>query len=293
MANGLLREEEKEFKTFYKRALWWVEHREILKQIGLIFWMICDAILIIYASWGLIDGFVLNSDSENRYVATAAIVGQTDLHAFTRAHAAKPIGVGETSVFPLSDRRYDFYTSISNPNTSWYADFEYTFSFKDGETTTQNGFLLPGEEKPLVFLAHTAPTRPMSAGVRLSNVHWHRIDRHVIPDYEQWYADRMNFSFQNILFTKDLQVDSQTIGQASFEVKNRSAFSFWEPNFFILLLRGNSVVGVTRTTLEQFKTGEMREVKVNWFGPLPAVSKVEVIAEMNPFDKDVFMSLGK
>ncbi len=293
MANGFLQQEEKEFSSFYKRSVWWVEHRAQLKKIGLIVWGVIDALLLLFSVWVFTDSFLISYWAENRAVAIMAVVGQSDLHAFTRAHAAKDVSLGSVDTFALSDDRYDFYVPITNPNPNFYAEFSYVFTTADGETDEQQGFLLPGDEnKPLLALAYHSTTRPTNVNVDFRNFRWHRVDQHLIPDYTAWAQERFAFDITNVNFTSDIQFDSQKIGRVTFTVSNPRPYSFWEPAFYLVLERGTSVVGVTRTTLDRFETGDTRDVSVDWFGALPAVTKVEVIPEVNLFDLSVFMPLS-
>lgn len=291
MANGFLQQEEKEFSTFYKRSVWWVEHRALLKRIGLIVWGVVDAALLLFAVWVLVDSFLISYTREDVAMAQMA-VGQNELHAFTTAHAAKDLSIGTVQTFPLSDNRYDLYVPISNPNPNFYAQFSYAFVTADGETDEQTGFILPNEtNKPLMSLAYSSTSKPVDPKLDLRNFHWYRVDPHVFPDYASWAAERFAFNVTNVNFSTDIQLDKEQIGRVSFTVSNPRPYSYWEPGFYILLERGTSVVGVTRTTLDKFQTGDSRDVTVNWFGALPAVSKVEVIPEVNLFDINSYMPL--
>ena len=133
---------------------------------------------------------------------------------------------------------------------------------------------------------------PRTPALELTEIEWHRVDHHVVGDYTIWSADRLDLDVRDVAFTSDLAVDSQTIGRVSFVVTNNTAYSYYDPAFFILLKRGPSVVGVNRTTLSSLDSGETREVAVNWFGTLPSVGSVEVVPEINLFDLDVYKPLA-
>lgn len=290
-SGGFLKEEEKGFKTFYKRSLWWVEHRALLRRIGVIVLAVFDAALLLFSGWTFLDAFVVSVDREDRAVAEVAVVGQTETRNFSIAHAADAMSLGEVQIFTTGDKRYDFYTTLANPNREWYAEFRYTFVIADAETEELSGFILPGEEKPLTYFAYEADSRPSSVRFNIHDLAWHRVDPHAISDYDTWYADRFGWSITNPLFSRDLAIDKEEIGRISFTVSNATAFSYWEPEFYVLLLRGNSVAGVTRTTIDRFESGETREVMINWFGTIPAVTKLEVIPAVNLFDPDAYMPL--
>lgn len=292
MNNGaLLKPEEKESASFYKRSLWWVEHRARLRKLAVIFLAAFDAVLLLFVIWTFLDAFVLSVDREDRAVAEMAVLRQADLRAFSLAHAARPLEAKLVQVIATGDKQYDFYTTLVNPNEDWYAEFWYVFVTGETTTSEQKGFILPGEGKPIISLGLDAESRPISAKLDLRNVVWRRVDTHEIPDYAAWQSDRFQFDITNISFSRDLQIDSKEIGQIHFTATNRTAFGFWEPVFTVRLLRGGAVVGVTQTTLEQFEAGETRDAAINWFGTIPAVTKIEVIPEVNIFDVDAYMPL--
>jgi hypothetical protein len=289
---GLLQQEEKEFRSFYKRSMWWVEHRDQLKKIGIGILIAFDAVLILFALWVYVDVFLLTSGKIERATAEMVVYNQADLRAFSVEHAADDLITKEVDVFPLGDNRYDLYTTLANPNDDWYATFRYAFVIGSTETDEQTGFILPSEEKPIVYLAYEAESRPTNARLALREIQWKRVDPHVISDYERWRNDRLGFEITNPAFSTELQIDAKEIGRATFEVKNATAFSYWEPAFYVLLMRGSAVAGVTRTTIDRFESGDAREVSVSWFGTLPAVSRVEIVPEINLFDPDVYMPLS-
>lgn len=292
MTNGaLLKPEEKESASFYKRAVWWVEHRARLWKLGMIFLAACDAVLLLFAIWTFVDAFVVSVDREDRAVAEMAVLRQADLRAFSLSHAARPLEAKLVQVIATGDKQYDFYTTLSNPNADWYAEFRYVFVAGDQETQERAAFILPGEEKPIVSLAFSADNRPGSVRFDARDIVWRRVRAHDIPDYAAWQSDRFEFDITNISFSRDLQIDSKEIGLIHFTVQNRTAFSYWEPVFTVRLLRGGAVVGVTQTTLDQFEARETREVAINWFGTIPAVTKIEVIPEVNIFDVDAYMPI--
>ena len=235
--------------------------------------------------------FFVNGKSEQTQVEALVAYGQSERHAFSQNKKARAFVTAPVSVFPLGDGRYDFASSLRNPNTDWYATFDYFFSVQGEDSEKQKGFILPGEEKPLVFSAYVSEERPARVEVFLKNIVWRRVDAHQIADYQKWQDERLHFSFEDIRFSTDVMIGTKTIGQLAFRVKNETAFNYWEPEFLLLLIRGNTLAGISSTTLREFMAGEEREVQVNWFGTLPAVSKIEIIPSLFLFDPTVYMPL--
>ena len=288
---GLLLQEEKEFTRFYRLSLWWVEHRAFLRRLGIILLATFDAVLLLFGAWHLLDAFAVSYDAEQNAVLRMVAYGQSDLRAYSVAHAADDLEQGDGRVISIGNGRYDFYTTITNPNDDWWAEFEYAFSLGDASTDVQTGFILPSQEKPIAELAVESVSPIQSAALQLQNVRWHRVDHHTVPDYSTWSSDRLNFLLSASSFENETRFDGETFGRTTFTIKNDTAFSYYDVGLYVLLLRGNSVVGVNRTSLSSLESGVEEEVTVNWFGTLPSVSEVQIVPELNIFDLEVYKPL--
>lgn len=288
---GLLLEEGKEFRRFYRLSLWWVTHRALLARIGYGALIVIDALLLLFAIWHLSDAFAFSYGKEQRVIYEMVARGQTDLNAYTRGNAARDLEQGDARVLSIGSGRYDLYATILNPNDDWWAEFEYVFGSGGEEVTRDIGFILPGEQKPVVSLALESDKPFSSAEVTINKVAWHRVDHHLVSDYQMWSQDRLGLVIEDARFTTDVKLDGGTFGRLSFNVANKTAFSYYDPVFFLILKRGSSVVGVSRTMLQELESGEETAINVNWFGTLPSVSDVEVIPEVNIFDLDVYKPL--
>lgn len=291
MEETFLLEEEKEFKRFYRFSVWWVGHKAMLRRILLGLLLSFDAILLVFVLWTFLDSFAISYGTEEREVAKLVAYGQEDLRSYTVANAASEITVNPVSIFSIGDQRQDFYTEISNPNDDWWAQFTYRFIHEGGSTSEEAGFLLPGQSKPVVALAVPTDTQVKGAVFELSNLKWHRINRHDISDYQTWQDDRLLMEITDAAFTRETGFAKEAFGRTTFKVYNRTAFGYHDPSFIVLLKRGTSVVGVNRATMKSIGPGERTEVSLNWFGTLPAVSSVEVVPDIDVFDPSVYQRL--
>ncbi len=288
---GLLLQEEKEFKRFYRLSVWWVTHRALLKRIGFALFIAVDAALLLFGGWHLLDAFAVSYGVEQNAVMRMVALGQSDLHAYTAANAAVDLEVGDGRVISIGGGRYDLYATLANQNEDWWAEFTYAFSIGGEQTESREGFILPTQEKPVAELAVESASPIPSASLVLQDVRWHRVDAHGIPDYATWADDRLNLTISASSFEKETRFDGEVFGRTAFTIENDTAYSYYDVGLFVLLLRGSSVVGVNRTTLSALESGVETEVTVNWFGTLPSVSQVQVIPELNIFDLEVYKPL--
>jgi len=293
MPNGqnenFLKPEEKEFQTFYKREMWWLKHRALLRKFALGLFIAADAALVLFAGWQFLDAYVISRDQETQAVAALANLGQGELRSFSLSEAAKPLSISEVvAITSGDDKNYDLYAKIANNNSNWYATFKYAFKLKDGETAEANGFILPNEARPLVIFKALG-SRPASVDLVLREVEWHRVDSRLImtDDYTGWLAEHA-VQIIDPVFTRGDEAVSPTV---SFSAKNSSAYSYYQPGFLIVLWRGSAPVGLMHVTAAGLKSGETKALSSRWLGAVPAVSKVEVFPEINFFAPEAYSAL--
>ncbi len=286
-SNNLLLEEEKESKKQYKLSLWWVEHRGALKRLGYGVFMFFDAILLLFVLWTFLDTYAVSYDKERSAIERMVVQGFDDLRSYTISNAAQELQQDDLRVFSLGGDRYDLYAMMSNPNLDWWVEFDYSFSTNEADTPIQRAVFLPGQIKPVINLAITSTTPLRSSELRVSNIVWHRIDHREIGDYETWFAERSDIEVRDPTFRVEQQ-NEKTIGVTQFTVLNRTAFSFFQPSFFVLLKQGSSVVGVNRITVTSLDSLQSKDVSLNWFGTLPGVSTVEIIPDIQLLDPTTY-----
>lgn len=288
---NVLLEAEKDYQKQYKKSKWWIEHRDGLRRMGIVAFIMLDALFVGFAGWTFTDAYLISYADEKRAVLEMASYGQSDLHSYALARAAKSIKVVTPTATISSEGKYDLYATISNPNRDWWAEYTYVFSSTAGTTEEAKGFVLPNSEKPVVAYAIASATPPRSLALSLSSVAWHHIDRHETGEPAAWIANRVGFEISDAAFAP-IMIEEKTVGRVSFTVRNTTAYGFYDPSLTVLLMRGPAVVGVTGTTLASIGAGESQDVAINWFGPIPNVNKVEVVVDVNPFDMASYKALA-
>jgi hypothetical protein len=292
MENGFLKEEEQEFKRFYRLSSWWVNNRGRVRQAGLGLFFALDFALVAFAGWTFLDSFAVSYAQERLAVAEMVAYGQEDLNARTRAEAAVPLEPGTVTVLAVEDGAVDLYAPLVNANQDWWAEITYVFRAGEVATTPKKTFVLPAQEKQLLVFNTKDLGGARTAEVELQETIWHRVDRHLTGEPTNWLEDRLSMTIKDAAFQTDIPLDGKTIGRASFTVTNSTAFSYYDVPFVILLRRGSSVVGVNGTTIASLDAGATQDVSVNWFGALPSASTVEVVLDLNPFDLGVYKPLS-
>src|SRR5665811_726411 len=96
--------------------------------------------------------------------------------------------------------RYDLYTSLENDNYKWWAEFEYYFSAAGRQTDKVKGYIFPREIKYLAVLAEDFSNYPADSQLIIENISWHRINQHLIPDWEEFKSNHFNIENTDIKF---------------------------------------------------------------------------------------------
>lgn len=290
MSDPLLLQEEKDFRKFYRLSSWWIDHRDRFWRLALFLFATLDAVLILFAAGSLLQSFVIQEPAERLAVYGMVAYGQNDLHRYTVAQKAKPLTTAGTMSLSSGNGLYDFYGVVTNPNKDWWAEVTYRFTWGTEETVARTVAVLPDADTPLVVLGEELASAPRSVSLVLDQVTWHRVDHHLtFAPYEDWILGRVRFEVKDPTFGPS-ETDPK-IGRVLFTLTNRSAYSYYSPTFLIRLLRGTTVVGINRVTLEHIEAGETTDVSVTWFGTLPSATRVEVLPEINPFDEAAYQSL--
>ncbi len=288
---SFLLREEKEFTRRYRLTLWWVKHRLLAKRVGYVALIGGNALMFLFVLWTFMDAFAVSYDADRNRVASMVRDGFSDLRAYTASRAGSLLEAEPVRVLSTGSNRYDFITFLENPNDDWSARFQYRFISTAGETQGQEGFILPGEKKPIMILGFEGSDAARDVTFALGEIEWRRVDKKHIPDYASFADARLRFTVRDIDYSTDVALDATRLGRVSFTVTNESAYGYYDPAFYAILKRADAVVGVNRVILETLGSGETREVVMHWFGPLPSVSKVEIVPEVNILEPIVYQPL--
>lgn len=275
---------EKQLKLGY----WFVTHKLQLKK-GLVFALLfTGAALILFTLYMLVRLYLVD------YTGFRQMERQMILNlvnpAAVEAALPRSLAIRPVQIFDGSSGAQDALIEVANPNGNYWASWTGRFNAANTTTTAKTAFILPGETKSIVDLGLESRLRLTGVRYEMTDLKWHKIDRHQIPDYQKYFADHFRFDIQNIKFASEPSPDQKSvIARVSFDVTNRSAWSYWSVGFATKLFRGTSLAAVNSVELQQFETGETRHVEEVWVQDLQAISKVEVTPAVNILDPKVFM----
>ncbi len=253
-----------------KFSYWFITNKLKLKKALIIFLIVLAVFLWLYIILQL--AFYAFSYSSERKGLEQLIFGENQLLATIQAGAPKQLSLSDAKVLLSSGGRSDIVTQIANSNRNWLATFDYNLMAGANKSDISQGFVLPGETKYLLYLGSSAD----SGQIQLSNIKWQKI-----KDFEKIRNLRSRFEITKQESKKDL---AEGITQFSIEVVNRSAFSFWQAGFQVLLYNGGEIIGANSFTFDQFKSGEARSATLNWADAPNNFDSIEVIPDINIID---------
>lgn len=279
MSNDLT---EKQLKWGY----WFLTHKQKLKKILIIFLIVLNASL-----WGYsIFRFSLYFARSSLHEKVLFYLSQdlVDLRMRTK-FCPKDLSLSTpkallTGISPQGLSQYDFVVEVENPNPEWaIISLKYKFSWPGGESQPQQTFILPEQTKHLLALGQEVKTRPQNIQCEFLEINWRRVKQ---PFLEKLAG--LDISCENVKF-----IPASTIypARVQFEAVNKTVYSFWQISFNIILLQGQTIVGVNSIPLEQFLSGQTRLVTATWTEKLARVTKVVVEPEVNLLDPEVIMPL--
>ncbi len=274
---------EKQLKFGY----WFVTHKLQLKR-GLEFALMAVSAGLFLFTIAMLVKLFLVEDTAFRAMQRQASQNLVN-PAVIAARVPKPLSVKTSAALEGGKGTSDAYAEITNPNKDSWASWTGQFSAQGATTTPRREFILPGETKPVVDLGIESP-RLTGLKYEIRDLAWHRVDRHDIPDYAAYRDNRLRFDIKDVVFTSAPSPDGKsTVSRVSFTVVNGSAYNYWTVRFIARLYRGTSIAAVNTVELQAMKTGETRKVEMAWVQDLQAISKPEVIPDVNILDLSVYM----
>lgn len=272
-------------------GLWYVENIKFIKLT--FFWLIIaiGAIGWFYTvgSFGYYMIIGMNKDNEMlRQMVATRTASQT---------VSPPVDIiiGATQTFIGADGRYDFALDISNPNSLYYGQFDYSFLINGSSTSVQKGFVLPGENKRIVMLGLGWPGSVNTVNAQIGRVSWQKINRHQIPNWQKYKKEHLALSVGEITITSPEQSDipgATSMSGISFNFANQSPYSYYRLPLNIFIYSYDRLAGVYQTSLDNFASSESRLIRLSYPGYLDDKSRIEVVPELDIMRPDIYFKVS-
>jgi hypothetical protein len=274
-----------------EQGLWYVEHRELFRKIFIWLLVAVSASFWSYSIYGFAYYFARGMKEDEVMIKQMIETGSVS-HKYILEISAVDLASKQVKIFKLDGKKSDFFAEVINPNENYSAVFDYYFTAGAKETARMRGFILPGENKYLLALGQEIENQSRDAQLKIENIAWSRINKHKFPDWNLYRDERLNIAVYDIKFTPSKEGGlSEKIGlnTLGFKAIDKSAYSYLNADFVILLYSGQNIIGVNSYPLERFMSGEERPARMTFPGKIGNVNKVEVIPNINILDESNYL----
>jgi hypothetical protein len=264
-------------------SYWFVTHKLLIKNIIAIVFIIIAIFIIAYNLYLLIFNLALFREGYSA-ILSGYTTNSLDYSQLRQTILPQQIEIGQIETF-ANKASHDIVIDIKNPNTTWWATFDYQIRLGQELTDNKKGFILPGETKTIVSLA--VEDGDLANQVVLSNIKWTKE-----INFASIKNDRFKFDIQNINYipAKELGVEDEVpISRLEFDVINQSAYNYRNVNFYVFLNSGAKIVAINQLYSGRILSGQTNDLEITFFQNLPNISSAEVIAEVNFLDDNSFL----
>lgn len=260
-------------------------HKLLLRDIFIVFMIVAVVFIISLNLYLLILNLGIYRVSYQQLL-TSLITDRQDLITYRQAALPQVVKVNQLASYP-STKGFDIVASVANPNTFWYATFDYQFQMGDKYSMKRSGFIMPAENKYLVALAVDNGNQVNQ--LVFSNIKWVKE-----INYPTKYQEKYNLEVKDINYIPPQQLglgDKVNISRVVFTANNKSAYNYRDLSFLIFVKDGDRIVGVNQITSGPIYSNQSKILSVSFFQPLPVISGVSVMPEINILDSNSFIKI--
>lgn len=277
-----------------KIGLWFVENRQYF--IYVLYGALIFIALLTWPRFLYVYGqYIIKGMRDDANLLRNLSAYDPSAHDYVLMQSPKNILVGEPQAIKLSDAK-DLVVKIQNPNTNYWAEFEYYFQIGSQEYGRARSFILPGDTKYLMALNQQITDDYTSASVFITDIAWKKIDKHQYPDWEKFKKEHLDIIVSDKNYKQaqsTILTEKMNLNELDFKLNNNTAYSFYNISVEIVLFSGPSITGVNRYVLEKFLSGETRSVDVTWPGNIGHITDIVIIPEINAMDSKSYMGTDR
>jgi hypothetical protein len=273
----------------FRFALFWTKNRLLIRKISFYFFLTLEISLILYAAYGAVQYFFLERESYSKMMKELS-GNYTNFQSWHQKIEPKALIFGNAQIIPTTNRRYDFVVPVENVNDEWMIQgITFYFQFGAQRTDSFTTFVYPKQKKFLAALGQSFDVRPATAEFIVTDMRWLRV-----TDFGIFSPLHYDFLLENIRSDSlpDVNKDAKlSVNRVYFDITNKTAFDFWSVPVTVALLRGEQVVALSTTSVDNFLSFEKRPSQVNFFGGAGGSSSITIIPEVNVYDRSVYRPL--
>jgi hypothetical protein len=276
-------------------GLWLVRNRKhflfilivVLSVISVITW---GRFLYVYGSYVI---FGMKADNElARGIVTHTAAG----HEFFKSRAPVDLEFSSLQIVKGGNDKYDFLIKVTNPNNKYWAEIESHILAGEAQTEGYKNFVLPNESKFILATGEDVERLASNAKFIIDRIGWHRIDRHIYPDWNSFSEEHLSITVDNIEFTpadKTVMTEKIPLNNLEFTAYNNTAYNYWSVDLNIIIYgaRGNLLI-LNKHSVNSFMSAEKRTVNITVPGDFPLVGEILIVPEVNITQDDIYIKFN-
>jgi len=269
-------------------ARWYLEHKQRLKSVLIIFLIILDVVIWGWTIYQTVIYFSLTKSHEE--MLKELTTERIDYLAMHKHFQPLDLEISDVKILSQDKNQYDFIVEIRNPDGKWMiTSIEYNFILDDENSEVQKTFILPNQTKYLFRLGQKLASRPQNIQFVIKSIQ----RRRVRPEQRATLEIISKLIIKDIKFAYTVPEEKMiAMPQLSFTIENQSVYGFWEAPLIIAMYQQNQLTSLNTLVIKNLKAGETRLIEFNWPSSLPAEANISIQPDINVFDQTAFMPIG-
>lgn len=271
-----------------KFGLWLSLNRKRIWRVVIIFLIATSAITLIYSSYNYAHYFLYGRQADKDLLSEIT-EPQADVNTYHATNSLEDLVIESISTFSVQGK-YDFLIPLTNLNLKHTAIFNYCLETSEGENIfCDSGFILPESDKNIIILGQDLVVRPKNPKLVINDIFWQRLNAHDIPDWQAYQDEHLNLQISNLAYTAPDNSSKSPFHTLNFTATNFSPYHFSRLPLDIVLYNGSFPSGVNIYNLDNFLSGEKRNLSFSWPADGERVSSVEILPDINLLDAQVYL----
>jgi hypothetical protein len=260
-----------------KLSYWYVSHKLLLKKMLMVFLIALSALVWFFVVWQLISYLV--NYSAHKQLQNNLLFTQDPSLSTIESEMPKNVSISSVQVYG-TENGYDYLAIVTNENKNWLGEFDYRF-VNGSDLQLKKGYVLPDSEANIMEFTSDGN----SSDFQISNLKWKRVYNYELIKNKMDY-----FTVDNEQFTIGKQKEPSML---NFELTNNSPYSYWAVDVQVIVYSGGAISGINHSILNQFKSGEKRNVSLVWNHALPLGASYEIIPVVNFLNPENIMPVTR
>jgi hypothetical protein len=275
--------------TSLEVGLWYVRHRKNL-YIGVIVMLgLLGGLSVGYSLYKFSHYLLVGRDQDAQLYRD---LSAGSLSVPVKINPEEYITISETSILLQKNNQADLVAKIESSHTRSVINFSYYFMVGGEKSEEASSFILPGDNKYVMIFNQPVTGTPSGAQIVIENIRFSPVDRQILSEWEVYRQSRLDFSVEDKKFTPGQTSglsEKINLGELSFTISNQGGYSYRQVPLAIVLRSGSRIASISRYYVDNFRSGEIRSIRVSWPESWSGINQIEVLPDVDILDQSIFL----